>query len=134
MAFETVKKEMKLGTKMEIGEEVFGYVVDFPSGQYGTNLLMEDKEGNTFVFGTSGNLRYLVQDGLIKAGLYTRITRLADKKVKGKVSSQFDVAQDSDDVTANVRISSPVHAPAPTTNVKARIESLKNTVATSNAG
>lgn len=134
MAFESVKSDLRLGSKMEIGSELYGYVVDFPEGKYGPNILMEDKDENTFTFAVSGNVKYLIKDGLIRPGLYTRITRLEDKISKGKVSTQFDVAQDAGDVTANVRTGA-VHssASADTSAIKSRIDALKENVRTAGA-
>jgi hypothetical protein len=60
------------------------------------NIIMVSEDGSkTFFVYSAGNVKYLIADGRVKANLLTKIVRLADKNVKGKNSSQFDVLQDS---------------------------------------
>lgn len=100
MAFQNVQTNVGssiAGTKMTIGSSVEGYVVGTePSLQNpeNSNLLLKVADGTTIRFYTAGNLKYLIRDGKVATGLLTRITRIDDKNVKGKMSSQFTVEQD----------------------------------------
>ena len=89
-------------TSLEVGESVAGYCVGTIKSMHNNgadNLIFRDKEtGETFVVYTAGNVRYQIQDGAIAMGIYTVITRLEDKMVKGKNSSQFQTQQDADEI------------------------------------
>lgn len=103
MGFESVNKgtnadAIKL-TGLKTGDTVIGFVEGFtPSLQNPdvSNIVMVSEDGSKrFYVYSAGNVKYLINDGKIKEGLLTKIVRLADKNVKGKMSSQFDVLQDS---------------------------------------
>ncbi len=91
------KDPVKL-SQIDVGSSVTGYVVRFvPSKHNPENmniLLQAEDSSDTFYVYTSGNMKYLIGDGKIREGLLTKITRLADKNVKGKTSTQFQVLQD----------------------------------------
>lgn len=101
MAFQNVNQgKFVQGTAMKEGEVYEGYVLGFQKSQQyeAINVIMQNAEtGDRELFFTAGNLKYIVQDGKLITGQLTRITRLADKSVKGKKSSQFLVEQDADD-------------------------------------
>jgi len=99
MAFESVSdnRDFIISSKMEVGAEIEGYVVEFTEGKYGTNLLMENKSGDRFMVVPSGNMRYYLEDKLIIPGLYTKIVRRPNQDVKGRSTSWFEVLQDADD-------------------------------------
>lgn len=107
MAFQNVRNNapkatgdaVKL-TQLNVGGAVTGFIVKLvPSLQNPetSNILMKQEDGDgTFYVYTAGNIKYLITDGLIKVGLLTKITRIDDKMVGGKKSSQFTVEQDPD--------------------------------------
>lgn len=88
-------------TGLEIGETVSGYFTGTMKSVHANgadNMIFRDKDtGESFAVYTAGNVRYLLQDGAVELGFYTEITRIDDKMVKGKKSSQYDVQQDSED-------------------------------------
>lgn len=105
MAFENVNKSSKFKkvTELKTGESLVGYVIGFEQNAMykdKTNLIMQDENGERLVLSPAGNLQYMIKDGKIKAGLLTRITRVEDKKVKGKTSTQVTVEQDSEQTIA----------------------------------
>ena len=107
-------------TSLDIGASVTGYVLSFvPSLQNpdNQNIFMRSEDGeHTFYVYTAGNMKYLINDGKIEKGLLTKITRLENKNVKGKTSSQFEVLQDPDqhvdEVTLNALSTTKEAAPA----------------------
>jgi hypothetical protein len=105
MAFENVNAGNYIkGTGMEVGASYTGYPIKFvKSTQYEqTNIVMKNAEtGEKETFLTAGNLKYFINDGKIELGVLTRITRLADKLIKGKKSTQFLVEQDSSDTLSD---------------------------------
>jgi hypothetical protein len=125
MAFESVNKKInyKKLTDLKEGEQLTGYVTNITDstkieGQKNITMVIDGQE--TLV-SPSGNVRYLLQDGKIALGALTRITRIADKMVKGKKSTQFDVEQDSESVYAK--------ASSATVSASSKIESLKTNAA-----
>jgi len=104
---------------MQIGEELIGYVIGTePSLQNADvkNLIMRKLTGETVRVYTAGNLRYIVADGKVKEGMLTKITRIADKMVKGKNSSQFNVEQDDEQLIENYNFPEVAQQPAGTTS------------------
>lgn len=104
MAFKNVggstTKEAVALTKIKQGESVIGYVTGFAVSKHNVdayNMIFtsEDKKDTFFVY-SGGNIRFLINDGKIQPGLLTKVTRIADKMVQGKKSSQFTVEQDAD--------------------------------------
>ena len=109
-------------TKLALGEAYEGYIVRFSKsnlrGKEITNIVMinaSTEEEQTL--GASGNLKYMVDDQKLAAGQRTRITRIADKKVGGLVSSQFKVEQDPEDTLSDSQFQA-VETGSPTVNVK----------------
>jgi hypothetical protein len=98
MAFQNVNvSNTKKTTAMDVGASLIGYVVRFEDSRMGEgqkNIVMQDEGGEQYVLFTSGNIRYMINDNKIQAGLLTKITRLEDKVIKGKKASQFAVEQD----------------------------------------
>jgi hypothetical protein len=117
-------------TKMEVGAKVTGYVLGFVDGQYGPNIEMQDTKGETFTLLAAKHIQYKIADKKIKVGLYTEITRLADKKANGKTASQFTVEQDADrtidvvDELTAAGITSDVAAPAAVSSIKEKAAKL----------
>jgi hypothetical protein len=108
MAFESVNRQLSGTAKkvrdLEVGGELVGYVTGFePSLQNpeNMNMIMRGEDGTTFRVYTAGNIKYMIKDGKIQTGLLTKIVRLADKNIKGKISSQFDVLQDPESTLAD---------------------------------
>ncbi len=101
----TTSEPVKL-TAMKVGASVVGYCLGFiPSKQNpdNSNIIMREENGSgTFYIYTAGNVKYLVRDGKVKKGLLTKITRIEDKMVKGKKSSQFNVEQDPEQTLEDV--------------------------------
>lgn len=101
MAFKDVgeKSDYKKLTDLKVGESITGYLVGFvASSKYPNqkNLVM-NIDGNRTVVLAAGNMKYLIADGKVTAGLLTRITRKEDEKIKGMKASQFKVEQDAED-------------------------------------
>lgn len=149
MAFQSVNQKVTGGSKkvrdLEVGGEIIGYVTGFePSLQNPEkmNLIMRGTDGNTFRLYTAGNIKYMIKDGKIQTGLLTKIVRLEDKNVKGKLSSQFDVLQDPDSEladalfeeigTAPTATTQPTAKPAATGGVRARAQEIAKQVASAN--
>lgn len=110
MAFQDVSARnfVNLKNTLAVGQAYEGYIVKFTTSKLKdkdvTNIVMQNADsGETETLGAQGNLRYMVEDGKITAGLLTRITRIADKKVGGLTSSQFRVEQDSEDVLSEAQ-------------------------------
>lgn len=113
MAFEPIPKggNGKAATKMEVGEELIAYFMYSQEsvGKFGkqTNMLMQDPDsGDSFTFYTGGTLKHDVDNGRIRPGLLTKITRQADVTKQNKngqpyTTSVFDVEQDPTDVLAD---------------------------------
>ncbi len=107
MALKEVKireydKEPVALTALEIGEAVDGYFVETAKSIHangGDNLVFRDKEtGETFPVYSAGNIRALLQGDDYKFGAYTVITRIDDKMVNGRKSTQYKMQQDADDM------------------------------------
>lgn len=142
MAFQNVNVSNTMkATAMEVGSSVEGYVARFEASRMvegQQNIILQTKDGEQLVFFTAGNIKYMINDGKIREGLYTRITRNEDKKVKGgKVSSQFTVEQDPEDsigvgslresVAANVTNNAPAALSAKT-SIKDQAAKLAGTI------
>ncbi len=99
----TTKEAVKL-TGLKVGESVTGFVAGFtPSKQNpdNMNIIMQGEDGSRFFVYTAGNVKYLITDGKVKAGLLTLITRTEDRKMKnGKITSSYSVQQDPDQIIA----------------------------------
>lgn len=119
------------------GESITGYVTAFPpstgkvKGQINLTFTLAESftnsEGVTTPAGasvllfTAGNLKYMIQRGEIIAGYYTKITRIADTKVKGLNSSQFEVEQDDERELSDAAFDK-VEAATLTAGVKAAVQ------------
>lgn len=151
MAFQSVNQAVGSSKKvrdLEVGGEIIGYVTGFePSLQNpeNMNLLMRGTDGNTFRVYTAGNIKYMIKDGKIQTGILTKIVRLNDKNVKGKMSSQFDVLQDPEQTLDGalfeaISNEAPAAAKAPTTvvasssTVKSRAEALAKSASQAKRG
>lgn len=122
-------------TEMEVGSSITGQIQAIrPSknieGQF--TIYMTLDSGENVGFNPAGNIKYLLQDGKIKEGYLTRITRLNDKKVKSKVSTQFRVEQDTDApselselVTTTVATARPTKAEAKRDGLAAKAKLLE---------
>lgn len=89
-------------TGMNQGENFDGYLilVDTYTAQDGTiKTPMYFSVGEKVIrLYPAGNLKYAIQDGKFKLGQLTRITRIEDKIVKGRKSTNFEILQDDEDV------------------------------------
>ncbi len=104
MAFEKrggLKNTAQYLTELQIGDVLEGYVRGFPVSKHGANISLkltqdygEFTTGQEILIFPAGNVRYMLIENEVVAGQLTRITRVADKNVKGKNSSQFAVEQD----------------------------------------
>lgn len=91
-------------TKLElsVGETVKGYVQSFDeSNQHPGSfyIIIVKENGERVTMSAKGNLRYRHKDGDIALGVYTEITRNADKaskKKKGTMVADFTLLQDAD--------------------------------------
>lgn len=139
MAFKNVNSrsegEIVKTTELKVGESLTGYVTAVNSytyeGQQLHSLSMVKEDGTKITLRPSGNLRYMIADGKVKEGLLTRITRTADKKVKGKNSTQFEVEQDSESTyneLDSAGITSDIPAAKGTSSVAARAAKLASQV------
>jgi hypothetical protein len=103
MAFKDVGQNYdrkQKATEMKVGESLTGHVVSSSSREYDGEVrysMIINVGGERVLFFPAGNIKYLIKDGNIKAGLLTKITRLADGKTKGKTSTKFSVQQDDSD-------------------------------------
>ena len=105
-------------TGLKHGESVTGFIIGLvPSLQNPDvmNIFMRSEDGSqSFYVYTAGNVKYMIADGKLEIGLLTKITRLADKDIKGKKSSQFEVLQDPeqhvDEATLNALSEPPANA------------------------
>lgn len=110
MAFEKVNKgggnagrdvnadPLKL-TSLKVGEERVGYIERIVKSSLedgGMNLIMTSEDlSQTFFVYPAGNVKWMLKDNEIQTGILTKIVRTADRVVKGKRSTQFDVFQDA---------------------------------------
>jgi hypothetical protein len=105
MAMKNVNGSQK-ATDMKVGDTFSGYLTEIKEApsQNGDGLmytLVFTNNGNVQSFFPAGNIKYMIEENRLKAGLYTEITRIADKqvgKLKKKMSSQFRVEQDDENV------------------------------------
>lgn len=102
MAFEDIKQATtaRKANDMEVGEAIDAFVlgittrVNEEDGRNMYNLKLRDAEtGEEFVLFTSGTLMYDVQDGRVKVGLRTIITKTEERNKTNK-RGQFKVQQD----------------------------------------
>lgn len=135
MSFENVNKKVnfKKLTGLNEGDQLIGYVTGFSDstiveGQKNIQMVID---GESALVAPAGNVKYLITDGKLQVGLKTRITRIADKMIKGKKATQYTVEQDASDsvssaTEAQLMSSSASSAPSSATASKAsKIESLK---------
>jgi hypothetical protein len=131
MAFQNVNTTpaTKL-TSLEVGQSIIGFIVDFPpstkqEGQTNITMVLDAELNDGFqVFAkgarvliyTAGNIRYLIKDGKIVKGQLTRITRIEDKVVKGKKSSQYTVEQDAEQTLSDVLFNAATTTELPVSN------------------
>ena len=129
MAFQNVNSRSSGGratrdpiklTGLKVGDSVTGHVLNFVDSLQNPdnkNILLQLEDGGTAYVYTAGNVKYMINDGKIQEGLLTRITRIDDKTVKGKRSSQFTVEQDADNtIDVSSAIASSVAAAASSSN------------------
>lgn len=134
MAFQDVRVgNVKKVTDLAIGESLTGYVVRFEKsakqsegkGAGGAsvlsmNIVMQDEKGEQILLFTAGNIKYLINDGKIKEGLLTMITRLPDTKRGGMKATDFKVQQDAEQTLADAAFAALGDtAPAAPANVSA---------------
>lgn len=102
MAFQNVSQSGLVNpTKMAVGDKYDGYLLKYVKGKVRnkevTNMLFQNTDtGEVELVGAPGNIRYAVDDDKLEIGLLTRFTRIADKKVGGLMSSQFNIEQDDE--------------------------------------
>lgn len=99
--------ESVASTSLETGGSLEGFLIQIDSyvdkdGLTKTPLFFKKEDGKIMRVYPSGNIRYAIEDGKLTIGQFTRITRVEDKKVKGKVSSQFEILQDDENVIEDV--------------------------------
>lgn len=147
MAFQQVGTRVngaaKKLTALKHGESLECFVVgQIPSKKdpEKATLIIQDETGaRTFLY-IAGNVKYLVQDGLIKIGLYTKFIRNEDRKQKssGMTTSDFTVMQDPERSvdTSNVSLSEDEQfaalgeeAPANQAAAAERVSSIKERIA-----
>lgn len=130
MAFKDVDegRNFKKLTALNVGESLTGYPIAVevstnPKARGAINLIM-NINGERVSVSTAGNVKYQAQDGRIKLGLKTMITRLADGKIAGKTASNFRVQQDSEDVLAGFDATAAATTPTATVASKPISEKL----------
>lgn len=126
MAFQSVNtSNTKKATGMKVGETITGYVVRIEQSrkhENQSNMVIREESGAEYLLFSAGNLRYLLGDQKIKTGLLTQITRLEDKVVKGKPSTQFDVQQDPDKTLDDVSFAAISESQPDTSSTKAAVD------------
>lgn len=122
MAFKNVNGDagqFKKLTDLEVGGSITGYFLGTRVSTQieGAVSLLMLIDGERFAVSAAGNVKYMLQDGKLYPGQNTRITRVDDKKVKGKKSTQFTVEQDAEDtVEVPAQIGTIPTRPAATTS------------------
>lgn len=129
MAFKTVGQggiTFKKLTELAVGDSVTGYLlgIDESTKIEGAQNLRLRVDGATVSYSVAGNIKYMIRDGELVIGQNTRITRLEDRKIKGKKASNFSVEQDADDVVEGSTASASV-ASAAKTSIAEKIKGLK---------
>lgn len=132
MAFKPIETgiQFKKLTDLKEGESLIGYMLGVEKStkiEGGVNLRMR-VDGKATVVNTAGNVKYMALDGKLALGQNTKITRVADRKVKGKKSSSYSVEQDADDVlegaeTLATTTSTPLSDKS--ANIKEKIANMK---------
>lgn len=94
--YEDITSNVVAATKLAIGGNFQGKLLDIVDNvrykdQGAKDLIMEDEEGKEFRVFTGGSLKYAIQDGKFEVGRTYRVTRLENKTVKGKSSTQFQI-------------------------------------------
>jgi hypothetical protein len=99
MAFEKVgATAYKKLTDLKEGESLTGYLLATKDGKLeNSKTLVMRIDGASVDVSAAGNVRYLINDNKLAFGFNTRITRSADKIVKGKKSTNYIVEQDASD-------------------------------------
>lgn len=104
-----------VAAKLDVGGNFQGKLLDITTNRkYENNkdLVMEDEQGKQFIVFTSGSLRYAIQDGKFEVGRTYRVTRLENKMVKGKSSSQFQIQRLREDGAVAAPTQNATQAPA----------------------
>lgn len=94
--YEDITSSVVAATKLDIGKSFQGKLLDIVDNakykeQGAKDLIMEDAEGKEFRVFTGGSLKYAIADGKFEVGRTYRVTRLENKTVKGKSSTQFQI-------------------------------------------
>lgn len=114
-------------TSLAVGASLVGYIeriVKSTLDDGSMNLIMTSVDlSQTFFVYPAGNVKWMIKDNEIKTGIYTEIVRTADRVVKGKKSTQFDVSQDEELVLpAFTGTSTHATKPASTASAKQAID------------
>jgi hypothetical protein len=102
-------------TSLEVGGIIEGYLLLIESYTDKDDLVKTPmyflrKDDTVLRVYPSGNIKYAIEDGKLTLGQFTQITRVEDKKVKGRTSSQFDIAQDDENVVDLETALAPIYA------------------------
>lgn len=94
--YEDITSNVVMATKLDIGGSFEGKLLEIVdnakyAAQGSKDLIMEDAKGNEFRVFTGGSLKYAIQDGKFEVGRTYKVTRLENKTVKGKSSTQFQI-------------------------------------------
>ena len=140
MAFQNVNEQGKFKklTELAEGESLTGYFLGSKAstsieGAVSLIMLIGDEK---FFVSAAGNVKYMLADGKLTAGQNTRITRIEDRKVKGKKSTQFTVEQDPEDTVPgpfSVGTAPTTSKPAVSSSVADKIAAMKAGGATNGA-
>lgn len=95
--YDDITSSVVKATQIDVGSSFQGKFVRLePNAKYGEetgakDLIMEDESGSEFRVFTGGSLKYAIAEGKFEAGRTYKITRLENKTVKGKPSTQFQI-------------------------------------------
>jgi hypothetical protein len=100
--FEDITRDnnVVITSKLAIGSSIQGKLLGLEANRnYPTNknLILADAEGKTTTVLTSGSLNYAIKDGKFEVGRTYKITRLENKTIKGKSSTQFQIQRLKED-------------------------------------
>lgn len=87
-------------SKLAIGASIQGKLLGMEANRnYPTNknLILAGADGKTTTVLTSGSLNYAIKDGKFEVGRTYKITRLENKTIKGKSSTQFQIQRLKED-------------------------------------
>lgn len=94
--YEDITSNVVMATKLDIGGSFQGKLLEIVdnakyAAQGAKDLIMEDEDGKEFRVFTGGSLKYAIKEGKFEVGRTYKVTRLENKTVKGKSSTQFQI-------------------------------------------